>query len=148
MADDPGAHNSTTAKKGLTIGPDDWPEQAADKVADLVDTVKGYTTDNAVMAIRGLVYGLVAIVLGITASVLTVAIMVRLADAYLPIGAGVGDATWSAHLFIGSLLTILGLGAWGSRGGSGAPKRLYLAVVVDVVIITTVVVVAIVDAFV
>ncbi len=148
MADDRGADNSTSTKRGISIGPDDWPEQAADKVADLVDRVKGYTTDNALIAIRALVYGLVALVLAIASTVLAIVIMVRLADAYLPIGAGVGDATWSAHLFIGSLLTILGLGAWASRGGSGSPKKLYLAVIIDVVIITSVVVVAIVDAFV
>ncbi len=148
MADDQGSHDSTSAKRGISIGPDDWPEQAADKIVDLVDRVKGYTTDNAVAAIRGLIYGLVALVLGAAALILTVAILVRLADAYLPIGSGVGDATWSAHLFIGSLLTIVGLGAWGSRRGTGAPKKLYLAVIIDVIIITAVVVVAIVDAFV
>ncbi len=148
MADDQGSHNSSSAKHGISIGPDDWPEQAADKVVDLVDRVKGYTTDNAVAAIRGLIYGLVALVLGTSALILAIVILVRLADAYLPIGSGVGDATWAAHLFIGSLLTIAGLGAWGSRGGSGSPKKLYLAVIIDVIIITAVVVVAIVNAFV
>jgi len=148
MADDPGSSRKTHTKKGISIGPDDWPEQAADKVVDIVDKVKGYTTDNALLVIRGVVYGLVALVLGTIALILTVAIMVRLADAYLPIGSGVGDATWSAHLFIGSLLTILGLGAWGSRSGEGSPRKLLLAGAIDLVIITSVVVVAVVNAFV
>jgi len=148
MADDKGSHNSTGSKRGISIGPDDWPEQAADKVVDLVDKVKGYTTDNALTAIRALVYGLVILVLGTAATILTVAILLRLSDAYLPIGSGVGDATWAAHLFIGTLLTVLGLGAWGSRRGSGSPKKLYLAVIIDVIIITSVVVVAVVDTFV
>ncbi len=147
MADDEATHSADGSRRGMSIGPDDWPEQAADKVIDLVDKAKGYTTDNAIKAIRGLVYGLVILVLSGAALILTVIVLVRLADAYLPIGAGVGDATWSAHLFIGSLLTVLGLGAWGSRGGTGAPKALYVAVIIDVVIITSVVVVAIADAF-
>jgi len=148
MADEPGSQKSTSTKKGISIGPDDWPEQAADKVVDLVDKVKGFTTDNALAALRGVVYGLVVVVLATIALILTVATLVRLADAYLPIGSGVGDATWSAHLFIGSLFTILGLGAWGSRSGSGSPKKLLLAGAVDLVIITAVVVVAVVNAFV
>ena len=61
----------------------------------------------------------------------------RQADAYLPIGAGVGDATWAAHLFAGSLLSILGLGAWLSRRSSSRP--LLGAAILDLVIIVVVV---------
>jgi hypothetical protein len=60
-----------------------------------------------------------------------------MADAYLPIGAGVGDATWAAHLFAGGLLSILGIGAWLSRRSSNRP--LLGAAVLDLVIIVVVV---------
>ena len=144
MADDSSTEGGTT--RGLSIGSDDLPSQAADWVVDRVDTVKRLTTDNAVLTLRVVVYGLVVLVLTIVSIVLLVTILVRIADAYLPIGDGVGDATWAAYLFIGGLLTILGLGAWASRKGQGAPKALILATIVDVAIIVVVVVIGIIDA--
>lgn len=114
----------------------DWAAKQADRIVDLVDTVKGYTTDKAVLVLRGLVFGLVILVLAFAALIMFVAIAVRMADAYLPIGNGVGDATWAAHLFIGGLLSIAGLGAWMSRRKSNKP--LYVALVVDLVIIVVI----------
>jgi hypothetical protein len=134
------------SSRGISIGGDDLPAQAADWVVERVDSVKRISTDNAVVAVRAIVYGLVVAVLGTAALVLLVTVLVRIADAYLPIGNGVGDAPWAAHLFIGSLLTILGLGAWASRGGEGAPKPLIAAGVIDVAIIVVVVVIGIIDA--
>jgi hypothetical protein len=99
-----------------------------------------------VRAIRALVFGLVAVVFGITAIIFFVAITVRLADAYLPIGAGVGDATWAAHLFIGGLLTTVGFGLWGSRKTDNL-RRVGLALGVDALIIVVIVGYAVVDRF-
>jgi len=127
-------------------GQDDWVANAAKSIIDVVDKVKTVGTDNAVRAIRGLVFGLVALVFGITAIIFFVVIMVRLADAYLPIGAGVGDATWAAHLFIGGLLTIIGFGLWGSRKTENL-RRLGLALGVDALLIVVIVGYAVVDRF-
>lgn len=142
----PADDTAPASSKGISIGGDDLPAQAADWVVDKVDAVKRVTTDNAIVAIRAIVYGLVVAVLGAAALILLVAVLVRMADAYLPIGDGVGDATWAAHLFIGSLLTVLGLGAWASRRGEGTPKPLVLAVLLDAAIIIVVVVIGIIDA--
>ena len=125
---------------------DDWIANAANSILDVVDKAKTNGTDNAVRAIRGLVFGLVAMVFGIAAIIFLVAIMVRLADAYLPIGAGVGDATWAAHLFIGGLLTIIGFGLWGSRRTDHL-RRLGLAFGLDAAIIITIVCYAVIDRF-
>ncbi len=133
------------SSKGISIGGDDLPAQAADWIVDKVEAVKKVSTDNAVVTVRAIVYGLVVAVLGAAALILLVAVLVRMADAYLPIGNGVGDATWAAHLFIGCLLTILGLGAWASRRGEGTPKPLILALVLDLAIIIVVVVVGIIN---
>jgi len=130
----------------ISLGGDDLPIQAADKVVELVDSVKTKTTDNAVVAVRAVVYGLVVAVLGIMVLTLLIVVAVRLADAYLPIGSGVGDATWAAHLFVGTLVTILGLGAWASRRGTGKPTPLIIAAVVDVLIVLGVVIYGIIDA--
>ena len=147
MAEPFPADDATPASsKGISIGGDDLPAQAADWVVDKVDSVKRVTTDNAVVAIRAIVYGLVVAVLGTAALILLVTVLVRMADAYLPIGNGVGDAVWAAHLFIGSLVTILGLGAWASRSAEGTPKPLIAAAVLDIAIIIVVVVIGIIDA--
>jgi hypothetical protein len=106
-------------------------------VIDKVDMVRRMATDNAVLVLRGLVFGLVIAVLGVAALIIFVTIAIRMADAYLPIGNGVGDATWAAHLFVGALFSILGLGAWLSRRSSTRP--LAIAGIVDLVIIVVIV---------
>ena len=115
----------------------DWAARQADRVIDVIDKVKAQTTDRAVTVLRAVVFGLVIAVLGIAAATIFLIAVVRMADAYLPIGAGVGDATWAAHLFAGSLLSILGLGAWLSRRSSSRP--LLGAAILDLVIIVVVV---------
>ena len=115
----------------------DWQAKLTDQIIDNVDKVKRLATDNAVLVLRGLVFGLVIMVLGFAALIMFVTIAIRMADAYLPIGNGVGDATWAAHLFVGGLLSILGFGAWMSRRSTMRP--LALAGVVDLVIVVVII---------
>ncbi len=110
-----------------TAAAKDWPAQQADRVVAAVERIRSLTTDRAIVAARTVVFGLVISVLALAALILVVIISVRLADAYLPIGAGVGDATWAAHGFVGAAFTVLGIGAWASRHGEGAPKPLYVS---------------------
>jgi len=126
---------------------DDWSAQQADRIVGWVDTLKSYSTDKVVLALRAVVFGLVVLVLALSAIVLLTIAMVRMADAYLPIGAGVGDATWAAHLFVGSMLAIVGLGAWGSRRGDGMPpKPLVFALLIDAAIVVAIVCYGIIQA--
>ena len=117
----------------------DWISGATDSIITYVDKARTLGTDNAVRVLRALVFGLVAIVFGIAAVIFTVVLAVRMADAYLPIGAGVGDATWAAHLFIGVLFSVLGFGFWASRKTTSM-RNFWLAVVVDFVVIVGLVV--------
>lgn len=105
----------------------DWAARQTELVVDAVERVRRLTTDRAIVAARTVVFGLVISILAIAALVLAVIISVRLADAYLPVGSGVGDATWAAHGFVGAAFTALGAGAWASRHGEGTPKPLYAA---------------------
>ena len=115
----------------------DLETKVTDWIIDKVDLVKRMATDNAVLVLRALVFGLVIMVLGVAAVIIFVTIAIRMADAYLPIGAGVGDATWAAHLFVGSLFSILGIGAWLSRRTTSRP--FFLALGLDAIIITVIV---------
>lgn len=122
----------------------DWPAQAADAVVRIVDDVKTKTTDNVILVVRAIVYGLVILVLGLAVIVMVSVALLRLTDAYLPIGDGVGSATWAAHGLLGSLMSILGLGAWMSRTGSTKP--LIGAAVLDVAILIAIVFYGVIDA--
>ncbi len=116
----------------------DWVSNAVDSIVDVVDKARTKGTENAIVAARGVVFGLVASVFALAALVFVVVILVRMADAYLPIGAGVGDATWAAYLFIGGLFSILGFGMWASRKTEGM-SRVALAGVLDLVIVVVIV---------
>ncbi|MEZ5246821.1 MAG: hypothetical protein R2707_17130 [Acidimicrobiales bacterium] len=116
---------------------DDWIVGATDTIIGYVDRARSVGTDNAVRALRGIVFGLVAMVFGVAAVIFTVVLAVRMADAYLPIGAGVGDATWAAHLFIGGLLSTLGLGLWASRKTT-TTRNFTIAAVVDLLAIVVI----------
>ena len=124
----------------------DWISGVVDAIVDNIDKVRTHGTENAVRVVRAVVYGLVALVFVAAALALLIIIGVRLADAYLPIGAGVGDATWAAHLFIGSLLAILGFGFWSNRKAEGL-RRVNLALLLDAVIIVVIVCYGIIDSF-
>ncbi len=133
-------HDTPASPTPSTSEDTDWAGEQADKIVDLVDRIKNATTDKAIITLRAIVFGLVIFVLVLASIVLLIVTSVRVADAYLPIGDGVGDASWAAHLFVGGLVTILGLGAWGSRRGEGMPpKPLVLALVFDVAIVLAVV---------
>ena len=129
-----------------TPAENDWISGVVDTIVDNIDKVRTHGTENAIRAVRAVVYGLVALVFVTAALTLLIIIGVRLADAYLPIGAGVGDATWAAHLFIGSLLAILGFGFWFNRKTEGL-RWVNLALILDAVIIVVIVCYGIIDSF-
>ena len=141
MAD---AESTPRDRPALSLGSDDWPATVADKIVDVVDAVRVQTTDRAVFVLRAVVYCLVAAVAAVAAVVLLAIVAVRLADAYLPIGAGVGSATWAAHGFIGLLVSVIGLGAWRARAGSARP--VYVALIIDALIIVGVVLYGVIEA--
>ncbi len=124
----------------------DWISGVVDAIVDNVDRVRAHGTENAIRLVRAIVYGLVALVFTAAAVTLLVIIGVRLADAYLPIGSGVGDATWAAHLFIGGLLAIPGFGFWLNRKTEGT-RLVTMALVLDAVIVTAIVCYGIIDSF-
>ncbi len=124
----------------------DWISGVVDAIVDNIDKVRAHGTENAIRVVRAVVYGLVALVFVTAALTLLIIIGVRLADAYLPIGSGVGDATWAAHLFVGSLLAILGFGFWFNRKTEGM-RWVNLALILDALIIVVIVCYGIIDSF-
>ncbi len=124
----------------------DWISGVVDSIVDNVDKVRTHGTENAIRVVRAIVYGSVALVFTAAALTLLIIVGVRLADAYLPIGSGVGDATWAAHLFIGGLLAILGFGFWLNRKIDGM-RWVNSALILDALIIVAIVCYGIIDSF-
>ena len=132
-----GAPNSAATATGAPDSPWLDPATLTDRVVDTVDRIKAMTTDNAVLALRVVVFGLVISALAIAVLLLTIILLVRIFDAYLPIGAGVGDATWAAHGFTGIIFCVLGIGAWLSRRATSRP--LVFAAIIDLVFVVVII---------
>ncbi|MDP9071971.1 MAG: hypothetical protein M3N68_11985 [Actinomycetota bacterium] len=80
----------------------DWTVQVADTVERLVGTIRDKTAVPLTTVARGLIYGLIALVMAITAVVLIAIGLVRAVDAYLP------EEVWSAHLLVGGMFCLAG----------------------------------------
>ena len=89
----------------------DWPAQAADTIVRVVGQVRDKTTGPAIKAARGVVYGLLAGLLGAACGVMLAIAAVRIIDSYV-----VGeDNTWLAHFLVGLAFTLAGLFLWSKR---------------------------------
>ena len=92
-----------------TVG-NDWPEQAADTIERVVGSVRDKTTGPLTTVAQGLVYGLLAAILGVAALVLFAVGLERvLIDFFFE------DDVWAAHLIVGGIFVLLGLFAWSKR---------------------------------
>lgn len=77
----------------------DWTVQAADAVERVVVGIRDKTAVPLTTVARGLVFGLLAAAMGLSALVLLAIATVRALDVYLP------GRTWSAHLLVGGIFT-------------------------------------------
>jgi hypothetical protein len=111
---EPGEPTTTTELVPPAPSTSDWPVQATDAIVDLVDQVRDKTTGPAITAARGVVFGLIAAVLGGTAAVLLLIFVIRITTEVLELiwdGAGV----WLTYLIYGSLFTVVGAVVFGKR---------------------------------
>jgi len=99
---------SHQAGAGLNVPTDvfsrTWPSQAADSIVGAVDTVRDKTTGPAQTAARGLVYGILVVVLGTVVAVLLIIGAIRLLDAIQPWG-----NVWLPYLELGLVFLVAGL---------------------------------------
>ena len=87
----------------------DWAGSLVNRIVEVVQRVRSVTTQPAVTTSRGSVYGLVAAVCLVAASVLGGLGLFRLADLALPGG------SWVIHLCAGGLFCLLGRLLWSRR---------------------------------
>lgn len=94
----------------------DWTVQAADTVERVVGTIRDKTAVPLTTVARGVVFGLVAAVMGVSALVLVAIGLVRALDAYVP------QEVWSAHLIVGGIFSLAG-GLLLRKASTGREKR-------------------------
>lgn len=110
----PVPHDSEAPLKGIPGLPVDWPEQATKRIVSAVDTVRAKSSGPAIRISRGVVYGLVAALVGVILLPLLVIGVVR------GLVLLVNDA-WLAYLILGAIFVAAGLLVW-SRRPKGAAK--------------------------
>ncbi|MFK8026271.1 MAG: hypothetical protein AB8G26_20110 [Ilumatobacter sp.] len=86
-----------------------WAADTTDQVVKLVDNVKTKTTKPAVMAARGLVFGLLAFFLGLFALVLLLIGLTRGLQAAIEPFTEQARAVYISYFIVGGLLSIVGL---------------------------------------
>lgn len=86
----------------------DWAANTTDQVVRLVDNVKSKTTRPAVMAARGVVFGLLAVFLGVFAVVLLVNLLTRGLQAAIEPFTNQARAVYISYFIIGAVLCIVG----------------------------------------
>ena len=93
--------------------PAEWPAQAADTIVETISKVRDKTTKPALLAARGLVYGLVAAVVGSIAFFLLLLMIVRWYDVWAP------GPVWPIYAFFA--VVFLGVGLFALRKAN-APR--------------------------
>lgn len=86
-----------------------WASDIADTVERTVATVRKRTTDKLVYLARGLVYGLIAGLLGIVVLALAVIGSLRGLQSLLDLAMPWSRAVWVSYLLLGGILLLLGL---------------------------------------
>ena len=86
----------------------DWPAQVADSIVRVVDQVTSKTTQPAVKVVRGVVYGLIAGLLGIVVVLLAFIGLFRAADRLRNLI--IEDSVWITYFALGAAFTVIG--AW------------------------------------
>lgn len=106
--------DSPEAASGTSFIPAEWSAQAADAVVDVVAKVRDKTTRPALVGVRALVYGIVIGVTAVSALVLTIILLLRMYDNWVPGPYWIAYAALGVVLMVGGVVLLL-------RAGRAAP---------------------------
>jgi hypothetical protein len=97
---------SSAAPTAAAARDGDWPAQVTGQLVRVVDRIKDNTTRRATVAVRAVVYGIIAAWLGIAIAVLAFIGLFRLADRVRNLI--VEDSVWLTYFAVGVLFTVTG----------------------------------------
>jgi hypothetical protein len=86
-----------------------WAPDLAEQITTFVGNVRDKTTNNAIKVVRGVVFGLLGLFLGLVAIVLLLIIATRGLQSLLDIGVSWDKAVYLSYFIVGGILTALGL---------------------------------------
>jgi hypothetical protein len=86
-----------------------WAPDLADQITEFVGNVRDKTTNNAIKAARGIVFGLLAAILGTVALVLLLVFATRGLQALLDLATTWGRAVYISYFIVGGIFTLGGL---------------------------------------
>ena len=86
-----------------------WATEVTEQITTVVGNVRDKTTDNAVKIVRGIVFAMLGVFLGLTAIVLLLIIATRGLQSLLDIWVAWDKAVWISYFAVGGILTLGGL---------------------------------------
>lgn len=98
----------TTATPVAATPEPDWTDQVTDLVIDVVDRIHDSTTGPLISVAKSVVYGVVAVIVGLAAVIIVTLLVVRSLD-LLP------GRIWIPYLVLGIVSTAAGLFLWSKR---------------------------------
>jgi hypothetical protein len=94
---------------GNPLTDQNWATEVTEQITTFVGSVREKTADNAVKAVRGVVFALIGLSLGIVAIVLLLIISTRALQSLLDIWLAWDKSVWLSYFIIGGILTAGGL---------------------------------------
>ena len=86
-----------------------WAPDLTDQITEFVGNIRRKTTDNAVKVVRGVVFGLIALILGMVAVVLALIGFTRGLQELYDLGTTTARAVYLSYFTLGGIFTLLGL---------------------------------------
>ncbi len=85
-----------------------WASEVTDQITSLVGTVRDKTTNNAIIAVRAIVFGLLGLILGLVLVTLLLIVLTRVIQAILSNWIDWDTAVYVSYFIVGGLLTVTG----------------------------------------
>ena len=97
-----------------------WADETTDTVVRLVGTVRDKTTTPLVYAARGLVFGLIAVILGTFAAIIGLIMIVRAVQSALDWQLDHDQSVYVSYLAVGTIMSLIGLFLFRKRNTDAA----------------------------
>ena len=94
---------------GNPLTDQNWATEVTEQITTVVAKVLSKTTDNAVKVVRGVVFAMLGVFLGLVAIVLLLIISTRALQSLLDIWFEWDKSVWLSYFIVGGILTLGGL---------------------------------------
>ncbi len=94
---------------GNPLSDPNWATEVTEQITTLVGNVRDKTADKAVVAVRGVVFGMIGLFLGLAALILVLIIATRGMQSFLDIWVSWEKAVWISYFAVGGILTLVGM---------------------------------------